>query len=188
MVRAAALMVLALALGACYRPPEAVCVNAANKANVFETIYRDANTAVVSYKNDGTFDAIPGVERELARLESQRPFSYEIIALDSYDRAIRKTTCNATLLIRLEPSDRTPEAIEAGKHISGLDTPVDLLGPSPRTALKYSIQPSADGKGVVYDLSDAVPAVSALVYIAVLRAKLKVAAPRLPASQPQRPK
>ncbi len=78
----------------------------------------------------------PASEARVSELEQGSVARVEQPVVDQVDTATEKTTCSATLVLSLPPGSKASKGIDEQQ----------------KTRIRYSVQPSADGNGKVYEI------------------------------------
>lgn len=78
----------------------------------------------------------PGAEARISELEQGSVARLEQPVVDQVDQQTEKTTCSATLVLSLPPGSKVSKGIDEEQKIR----------------IRYSVQPSADGIGIVYEV------------------------------------
>lgn len=78
----------------------------------------------------------PSAETRISNLEQGSVARLEQPVVDQVDGGVEKTTCSATLVLSLPPGSKADKGLEEQQKVR----------------IRYSIQPSADGNGDVYEV------------------------------------
>lgn len=100
------------------------CASTTTNAGVKSALFRKAR------------EGNPSAETRISNLEQGSVARLEQPVVDQVDGGVEKTTCSATLVLSLPPGSKADKGLEEQQKVR----------------IRYSIQPSADGNGDVYEV------------------------------------